>query len=227
MEAEGMDPFVVGDAIAADILERLAPLRFNEAKGKGERESGFRLRYRAVVERNMRASDNFPESLECDEFDPGAVHILGWDGERPIGTCRLVLPVPGRPLPIEEAFGLRVAGSDRMVEYGRMVVDPDYRGRDHGVLLGLVARSWLSMRTLGFTAAVGATPERLVKLFDALGFTMTVIGPPRVHWGEKRCLIVCDGRTAIPGLKRLWAASKPARVRTLDPGSPGGRSRLT
>jgi N-acyl-L-homoserine lactone synthetase len=198
--------FEVGDAIAANLLAGLAPLRFDQAKDEREREAAFRLRYRAVVERGMSAADNFPEGLECDAFDPDAVHILGWDGDRPIGTCRLVLPVPGRPLPIETAFGLHVEGSDRMVEWGRMVIDPDYRGRDHGVLMGLGARGWLSMRAFGFTAAVAATPERLVKLFDSLGFAVTVVGPPRVHWGEERCLIVCDGRTAIPGLERFWTA---------------------
>jgi hypothetical protein len=82
------------------------------------------------------------------------------------------------------------------------------------------------MRAFGFTAAVGATPERLVRLFDSLGFEVTVLGPPRLHWGEERCLIVCDGRMAIPGLERIWAASEVARVRARKNGSPGGSSSL-
>jgi N-acyl-L-homoserine lactone synthetase len=198
------DLFEVGDTIATDLLASLAPLHFSEASDDRERKASFRLRYRAVVERNMSAVDNFPDGMECDEFDSDAIHIIGWDGDRSIATCRLVLPVPGRTFPSEKAFGLRIKGSKRAVEWGRVFVDPDYRGKD--VFMGLAARGWLSMRAFELTAAIGATPERLVKLFDSMGFTVTVLSPTRLYWGEKRCLIFCDGRSAIPSLERLWCA---------------------
>ena len=91
-----------------------------------------------------------------------------------------------------------------MVEWGRMVIDPEYRGGDRGVLMGLGARGWLAMRGLGFTVAIGATPVSLVELFDSLGLGVTVVGPSQLHWGEERCLIVCEGRLAIPGIERVY-----------------------
>lgn len=198
------DPLAVGDAVAADLLAELEPLRFVEAADERECEEAFRLRYRAVIERGMAPAERFAAGLERDEFDAGAVQIVGWDGTRPIATCRLVLPTPGRPLPMEAAFGLEITGSGGMVEWGRVVVDPGYRGDGHSVLMGLAARGWLAMRARGFTTAVGVTPERLVSLFRALGFAVILLGPPQTHWGEERYPILCEGRTAIPGLDRLW-----------------------
>lgn len=195
----------IGDALAADLLAGLDPLRFEEAANDGDREAAFRLRYRVIVERGMSAAADFPDGIEHDDFDVGAVHILGKDRDRPIATCRLVPPVPGRRLPVEDAFGLEVEGSQRLMEWGRVVVDPDYRGT--GVFMGLAARGWLSMRARGFSAAIGATPARLVELFSSLGFAVTTVGPPMVYWGEERRLIVCDGYETIPGLEAIWESA--------------------
>jgi N-acyl-L-homoserine lactone synthetase len=42
------------------------------------------------------------------------------------------------------------------------------------------------MRARGLTKVVAATPARLVRLFETLGFAVTVLGRPRVFWGEER-----------------------------------------
>jgi hypothetical protein len=62
------------------------------------------------------------------------------------------------------------------------------------------------MRARGYEAAIGATPKRLIGLFDALGFTVELLGAPRTYWGEERFPILCDGRPAVARLEQQWSA---------------------
>ena len=195
----------IGDAVVNGVLSALAPLRFAEAEDQRERECAFRMRYRAVVERGMAAADAFADGLEQDEFDSRAIHVLAWDDDRPVGTCRLTLPVEGRPLPIERDFGVSLERPAVTVEVGRMVIDPDYRGDGHGTFMGLASRGWLCMRARGLTEVVASTPPRLVALFESLGFAVTALGPSRVHWGEERTPFYCDTLATIPRIQQLWA----------------------
>ncbi len=195
-----------GDAIAAEILASLEPMRFREAIDERERDACLRLRYHAVVEMAMATAETFPAGIESDEFDAGAIHILCTDEDRPIATSRLVLPVAGAMLPTEAAFGLRLADAGGIVEWGRVVVDPDYRGDGNSVFMGLAAQAWRSMRNRGYTTVLGATTKRLIALFEALGFSVTVLGEPRTYWGEERYPILCDSGSAIPRLAREWLA---------------------
>lgn len=220
----GDDDLVLGDNLAASILHELEPLHFREAQDPREREDCYRLRYRAVVEMEMTASGRFPSGLEHDEFDAEAVQLLGQDEGSVIATARLVLPAPGRSLPAERDFELRLSDGLEVVEFGRVVVDPRYRGDGHSVFMGLAAQAWLSMRARGFTAAIASTHRRLIDLFEALGFTVTVLGPARTCWGEQRHPIICDGRPAIPGIERQWlaAGTEPAPPATPENG-PGAQ----
>jgi N-acyl-L-homoserine lactone synthetase len=196
----------IGDAIVAEILAGLQPLRFREAADERERDACLRLRYRAVVEMRMAPAEAFPDGLELDEFDPDAIHILGTDADRPIATSRLVLPVAGRLLPTEAAFGLPPSGVG-VVEWGRAVVDPAYRGDGHSVFMGLAAQAWRSMRARGYTTVIGATSKRLIAFFEALGFSVTVLGEARNYWGEDRYPIRCDSEAAIRRLEDHWLAA--------------------
>lgn len=207
---EGRDRLVIGDALAREILDELAPLRFQEATGEGERVECFRLRYRAVREKAMADPERYPGEAERDDFDEDAVQILGWDGEKPIATCRMLTPGPGRVLPIQKAFGIQLPAASGIAEWGRLVVDPEYRGDGHSVLLGLAAQGWLSMRALGYTSVVAATSGRLVALFEALGFRITLLGPAREYWREERFPILCDGGASALGLERQWLADGTA-----------------
>jgi N-acyl-L-homoserine lactone synthetase len=197
---------MVGGALAADLLARLQPLRFVEADGAADREAAFRIRYRAVIAVGMASADLFRDETECDAYDEGAVHVLGWDGDTPVATCRLVFPVPGRPLPLETAFALSIADPDRVVEFGRVAIDSKYRGEGHRLFMGLAARAWLSMQKRGFTRVVGVTPERLVQFLRGLGFPLTVLGPPTMYWGEERYPILCDGVVAAGIIGETWEA---------------------
>jgi N-acyl-L-homoserine lactone synthetase len=201
----GEDLLASGDAVVRKVLASMAPLRFESASDEGEREAAFRLRYRAVVERNMTAAEQFPEGLEQDEFDSRAIHIVGWDGERPVATCRLVLPEDGQRLPLEQDFCIELAAREQTVELGRMVIEREHRGAGHRMLIGLASRAWLCMRERGLTDVVAATPARLAQLFGTLGFAVTVLGPPRIHWGEERIPFHCDGLATLSRIQQLWA----------------------
>jgi N-acyl-L-homoserine lactone synthetase len=198
------DIFARGDAVAKDLLAWLYPLRFAEAADEGEREAAYRLRYRAVLDERMEDPARFPQGMEYDEYDSDAVQILGWDETGPIATCRLVLPAPDRCLPFEKVFGPVARATGPMVEWGRVVVDSHLRGQGGRIFMGLAARGWLSMRSRGLSAAIGVTPERLIRLFRALGFPLVVLGPPRVHWGEERVPILCEGPVAVQTLEHMW-----------------------
>jgi N-acyl-L-homoserine lactone synthetase len=197
-----------GDAIADEILAELAPFRFREAVADAEREECFRLRYRAVVEFELAPADSIAGGMERDEFDSGAVQIIGCDGARPIATCRLVLPAPGRILPAAQAFGVELSDASAVAEWGRVVVDPDYRGDGHSIFMGLAAQGWRSMRARGLVACIAATPKRLIGLFEALGFTVTVLGPPRSYWGEERYPILCAVGPIVERLGPRWRAGE-------------------
>jgi N-acyl-L-homoserine lactone synthetase len=196
------EALAAGDALARQVLAELAPLVFREAADEPEREAAFRLRYRALTEMGLDAAAVFPDRRECDEFDASAVQIIGVDGGALVATCRLVLPSPGRPLPMLAAYALPMDTATDLVEWGRVVVDPTYRGDGHSVFMGLAARGWLSLRARGFSRAIAATPKRLISLFDAIGFAVTVLGEPRVYWGEQRYPILCEGPASIPGLQQ-------------------------
>jgi N-acyl-L-homoserine lactone synthetase len=212
----------VGDAVAAEILAALEPMQFREAVDAREREACFRLRYRAVVEMRMAAVERFPDGVETDVFDADAIHILGTDADRVIATSRIVLPVSGTRLPTEAAFELQLACAGRVAEWGRAVVDPDYRGDGNSVFMGLAAQAWRSIRARGYTTVLGATSKRLIALFEALGFSVTVLGPSRMYWGEERYPILCDSGAAIRRLEQEWlgratdAAPLPRNTPLLD-----------
>jgi N-acyl-L-homoserine lactone synthetase len=61
------------------------------------------------------------------------------------------------------------------------------------------------MRERGLTDVVAATPTRLAQLFGTLGFAVTVLGPPRMHWGEERIPFHCDGLATLSRIRHLWA----------------------
>jgi N-acyl-L-homoserine lactone synthetase len=201
------DPSTEGGRVAADLLAWLAPLRFLEAADDEAREACYRLRYRAVVEVGMEAADRFGGQIESDAYDEQAVHILGWDADTPVATCRLVFRGDGHRLPLETVYDLPQKGLDRVVEWGRVAIHSSRRGDGHRLFMGLAARAWLSMESRGSTTAVGVTPERLVRFFRALGFPLTVLGPPKVYWGEERSLVLCDGPAAVRMLGELWTTS--------------------
>lgn len=206
-----------GRAVATDLLNWLRPLRFDEAYDEAGCREAFRLRYRAVVAGAMDTADRFPDGLERDAHDADAVQLIGWDGAQAVATCRLVFGQSGRPFPLETAFALTLPSRERTVEWGRMTIDSNRRGEGHRLVMGLAARGWLAMEARGATVAIGITPERLVAFFSTLGFPFTVLGPPRVYWGEERVPILCEGVEAAAALGRLWGGAQGSTQPVQEP----------
>jgi N-acyl-L-homoserine lactone synthetase len=167
----------------------------------------------------MEDGARFPDGMERDEFDEDAVQILGWDGPAPIATCRLIIPAPDRPLPLQKTFG-EMRNASQLVEWGRVSVDASLRGRGALIFMGLAARAWLSMRSRGFSTAIGVTPPRLLALFRALGFPVMVVGEARIHWGIERIPFLCTGSTAVQMLEHLWSVREGGTGEPPDDATP-------
>lgn len=176
------------DRLSERLLAGASELRVAVAATDAEREAAYRLRYEQVVAHGWADRDaQLTGGLERDAFDADALHVCAWDGGSLVGTLRLVLPVPGRPLPVEAAFGLELEPAGEVVEAGRLVIEPAYRGDPaHRAWGALFARGWLTLRARGFSVLGGAAAPVTVQRLRALGLPFEILGPARPHWGEDR-----------------------------------------
>ena len=175
------------DRLSERLLVAAPELRVAVAGTAAEREAAYRLRYEQVVAHGWADREQLPDGLEQDAFDADALHVCAWDSDALVGTLRLVLPVPGRPLPVEAAFELEIDPRGEVVEAGRLVIAPGYRGDPaHRAWGALFACGWLAMRARGFCVLAGAAAPRTVEQLRALGLPFEILGPTRPHWGEDR-----------------------------------------
>jgi hypothetical protein len=183
-EASGL---VALDALSERLLAAASELRVAVAESDADREAAYRLRYEQVVGGGWVAATDLPDGLEHDAYDAEALQICARAGAALVGTVRLVLPDGGRPLPVEADFGIAVEPRGAVVEAGRLVVAPAYRGdpahRAWGALFGC---AWLTMRARGYSVLAGAAAARTVRRLRALGLPFEILGPARPHWGEDR-----------------------------------------
>jgi len=190
------------DALAASLVERARPLRLDVAREQAEREQLFRLRCRAVVERRWAAPDAFPDGLEREPVDERAVHVGAWRGGEAVAAARLIFPEPGRRLPVEELFELELEPAGAVVQVDRVTVARAESDRSHRLLATLMARCWLELRAAGFALGVGIDSPAMLRLYRRLGFTTSVLAPPRAYWGEERVPVLFDPAEASDA---LWA----------------------
>jgi N-acyl-L-homoserine lactone synthetase len=183
------------DRLAEEVLAGLAPLSFDLARSPQDVHAALRMRYECVTEMGWARPEDFPDGRERDAHDERASHILCRDRAAVVGTLRLVPPRDGRPLPLEQEFGVRVEPPGEAVEAGRLVIAAEHRGgQGHPVLAGLFCRCWLEARELGYQRLVAAVPSKLIDLYRSLGLRVTALGAPRAHWGEERTPIEIAGR---------------------------------
>lgn len=175
------------DRLSERLIAIAPPVRVAVAGRRADREAAYALRFRQVVADGWAPAKRFPDGLERDAHDADAVQVCAWEGDELVGTLRLVLPVPGRLLPVEEAFGLRVEPAGAVAEAGRLVIDPAHRGdAAHRVWGALFARAWLTMRGRGLSVLAGAATLSMIERLRALGLPFEVLGPARRFWGEER-----------------------------------------
>jgi hypothetical protein len=181
------------DGFARRLLARASPVRFDVVRSLAERDAVFRLRFDTVVDQGWATPEVFPDRLEHDAYDLDAVHVAGWDGLTLATAARLVFPWPGRLLPTEEEFDVRVEPANAVADIGRGIVAPAYRAREHTVFAGLLARCWIEVRARGLKHLCGAaTPARLER-YRQFGLPLRVLGASRMYWGEERTPVFLDG----------------------------------
>jgi hypothetical protein len=172
------------DRLAADIVSR-SGYRFAVATTDADRDVAYRLRYAAVIDQGWPHDAPIADGREQDLYDERAVHVVGWDGESPIATGRLVLP-PGS-LPTEDVCGIIVEPHGHVADVGRMTVARSHQGgAGHSVFLALLARLYLEVRNHGFEVACGIMSPRMRSLLRLLGLQLDVLGDDRPYWGEAR-----------------------------------------
>ncbi|MEA2168260.1 MAG: hypothetical protein QOF76_1560, partial [Solirubrobacteraceae bacterium] len=128
----------------AEELAGAAGLRLGVADSPAELTTAHRLRYRHAVEHGM-ADDG--DGMLSDAYDSRALQICAWDGEALVGTLRLVLPMPGKLLPAEEAFSVAVEPAGEVVDVGPPVIASELiRERAQRIADGLLAQAWFETR---------------------------------------------------------------------------------
>ena len=184
------------DGAAERILRGLAPLTVERARAD-EVAATHRARYATAVEMGWAPAESMPDGMERDADDDRAVVLVCRDGTGIAGSARLVVPVPGRPLPTERDFGLEAIHG--ATDLGRLVIGPEHRGmRSPLVIMGLFARAWLETRALGLHRIVASAPSELVELYRTLGVRLTELGPPWHHWGAERVPVELSGVGTAP-----------------------------
>jgi hypothetical protein len=169
------------DALSRRLLAAAPELRVAVA-APAEREAIFRLRAEHIAAAGWAA---LPERREADEHDGRALQIGAWRGADLVGAIRLVLP--GAPLPVEAAFGLRIEPRGAVAEAGRLVIAPAHRGDPaHRAWGALFARTWLTLREHDLAVLAGAAARPMIERLRALGLPFEILGPARDHWGEPR-----------------------------------------
>ena len=173
---------VRGIAALDRLAERLiaaTELRLAVADSPAELIAVHRLRYRDVAERGAQSADH-ADGLERDAYDARALQICAWDGDVLAGTVRLVLPVPGKRLPTEEAFDLTVEPDGEIVDLGRVLVSPRL-GAEAGQRAwgALFAQAWFETRARGYAGMASAESALRIERFRALGIVFDILGPAR------------------------------------------------
>jgi N-acyl-L-homoserine lactone synthetase len=208
--------------LAAAVVRRVEPLRYEVARADAEREAIYRLRHRVVMERGWARPEDLPDGIERDGWDDGAVHVGGWNGDELVACARLVFPSPDRRLPVEAVFDLTLEGVERVVHVDRLIVARGVSEHGHRALMGLVAFCWLETHARGRDVWTGIDSRLTIRLYRAIGFEVEVIGPGRRYWNEERFPVRFDTAAAAEAIAVPWGrvanppssdcADRPTRV---------------
>lgn len=196
--------------MARHILDLVAPLRVEVACAEDELDTIYRLRFQVASEMGWISVDSGSGGLEKDAYDDDAAHVGAWDGAQLVGTQRIIFPAPGRPLPLEQAFGLKIEPQGEVVHADRTAIAREYRGDDRHVLLAaLMSRSWLEWRSRGFHHCTGVITPPLEQVYRDIGLDLEILGEAREYCGELRSPARFNILAAADRLTDAWASSEP------------------
>jgi hypothetical protein len=188
------------DRAAANCVARAAGqgIAIRLATNDAERRAALRLRYEAVIRHGWERPEAFPDGLESEPDDDDAVHLLAWVGERPVGNSRIVLPRPGRPLPLEIEYGLRVEPLGKVVQLDRVCVD---REASHGapiVLIAMLSGAWAELRRQGYAICAGLNTASMLRIYRRVGIDPQILGSAQVSWNEMRYPVLFSPLQILP-----------------------------
>jgi hypothetical protein len=186
------------DALAGQLLIR-AGVRIGVAHTISELGAVHRLRYRDVNADGWAGSERPPDAVEPDPYDDHALQLAAWRGTSLVATIRLVLPVPGRRLPTENAFGLDVEPRGEVVDIGRPLVGPAFRGDPaHRAWGGLFGLAWQESRARSYAVIAGIASNQLVERYRSLGVHVEILGPSRTDAGAELHAVLIDPAAGKP-----------------------------
>jgi N-acyl-L-homoserine lactone synthetase len=197
---------LLADAIA-DRMIASVPFRLSATRDPREVEEVQRLRAETIVEMGWAPAERYPEGIEFDSHDERAIQVGAWKDGDLVATSRVVPPGSDGRLPIEADFGLELSRRGELVEVGRTLVVPAYRGDGrHALLLALFAQCWREMRAIGYGDLVASAPPRLMDVYRSVGFEIEVLGPARRVWGEERYPVRFDVPRSAEAMAPTWLA---------------------
>jgi predicted GNAT family N-acyltransferase len=120
-------------------------IELREARDEAERRAAFALRHEVFV-----GEQGVPAELELDEHDDAALHLVAFDGDRVVGTCRLVRDAS-------------------RAKFGRLVVARDARGA--GIGSALLAEAERRARADGARHMVLTAQLAAMDLYERAGYT--------------------------------------------------------
>lgn len=133
---------VIGSPLGAKIFKTYArvfhDLHFRIAT-PSDADDLYRFRFTIYVQAGYIRAEDYPEKRFSDKFDPYSISVIALKSGKIMGAGRAThYSVQG--LPMLEYFNVALPGnSDKntLVEMGRFMVDPVYRGKSRLVSLGM------------------------------------------------------------------------------------------
>ena len=195
------------ERVALELTMSIAPLRIGVTSDAADLDAIFRLRGAEIIERGWAPPGALPTGRDRDAYDDDAVHIAIRHAADVVGACRLLLPSPHRPLPIERDFELRIEPYGHVVQWSRLVLARAYRGDpQHRLAMACFAALWLETNRRGFDACAGVVAKPMLELYRSVGMDFQVLAAPRMVEGELRYPALSSAatvRSALRVIRRL------------------------
>jgi N-acyl-L-homoserine lactone synthetase len=172
-------------------LNLFMELVIKRASCKRELNDVFSLRYKVYcIERGYERTDDHPDGLEHDEYDPHSVHFIAYLNSSPVGTVRLILRNPfGFPVERYCNANLRTIcqDADQVAEISRLAVSSSAAKRlfieRSKITLSLIKELYYTSRELRIRYLVCAMSKSLERLLHRCGMSFMKAGLPVDYHG--------------------------------------------
>ena len=202
------EALVMVDNLSRGFIESVDTIRFDIARNDQQREAVYRLRCQVVIDRGWAKPGDFPDGMERDHYDEKAIHIVGWNGNNLVTTSRIVLPGASLILPTEEAFNIQIEPHGQVADMGRQIVARHYSSIKHKVFAALLAKTWLEIRSRGYSLVCGDFSPAVMRLYRIMGFDVKQLAPTQEFWGEERAPVIVDIAKSMMALVERWGNKK-------------------